>query len=133
MLTIPDGYKDLLEWDTKSFAHIATIGPDGEPQNTPVWFEWDGEHILVSQTKTRQKYKNVQAEPRVALSILDPNNAYRYLELRGRLVRIDEDPEKAFINRMASKYIGQDVYPWSQPADERVVLVIDPEHTTQMG
>jgi len=69
----------------------------------------------------------------MALSIVDPTNDYRYLEVRGTLVRIDEDPERAFINKMAAKYIGQDVYPWHRPGDERVVIVIQPEHTSQMG
>lgn len=127
------GYEDLLAWETKTLAHAATIGPNGEPQNNPVWFDWDGTNIYFSQTKSRQKYRNVQAEPRVALSIVDPTNPYRYLELRGSVIRIDEDPDKTFINKMAKKYIDQDVYPWSQPGDERVVLVITPEHTSKMG
>jgi hypothetical protein len=75
----------------------------------------------------------VQQEPRVALSIVDPENPYRYLEIRGTVERIDPDPDRAFINSMAKKYIGQDVYPWHVPGDERVVLVVKPEHTSQMG
>ncbi len=128
---IPESYADLL--DQPVLAHVATIGPDGEPQNNPVWFGWDGEHITFSQTTARQKYRNVQRDARVALSIVDPANPYRYLEIRGSVERIDPDPDKAFINSMAKKYLGQDVYPWNQPGDERVVLVIHPDHTTQMG
>jgi PPOX class probable F420-dependent enzyme len=128
---IPASHADLL--DSTALAHAATIGPDGEPQNNPVWFGWDGEHIRFSQTKTRQKYKNVQRDGRVALSIVDPTNPYRYLEVRGTVERIDEDPDKAFINAMAQKYLNQEVYPWSQEGDERVVIVIRPEHTTTMG
>lgn len=130
-MAIPEKYADLLE--SNALVHIATIGPNGEPQNNPVWFGWDGQHVLISQTKGRQKFRNVQRNPRVALSIVDPANPYRYLEIRGSVVRIDEDPDRAFINSMAKKYIGQDVYPWHQPGDERIVLVIEPEHTTQMG
>lgn len=130
-MAIPEKYADLLE--SNALVHIATIGPNGEPQNNPVWFGWDGQHVLISQTKGRQKFRNVQRNPRVALSIVDPTNPYRYLEIRGSVVRVDEDPDRAFINSMAKKYIGQDVYPWHQPGDERVVLVIEPEHTTQMG
>lgn len=130
-MAIPEKYADLLE--SNALVHIATIGPNGEPQNNPVWFGWDGQHVLISQTKGRQKFRNVQRNPRVALSIVDPANPYRYLEIRGSVVRVDEDPDRAFINSMAKKYIGQDVYPWHQPGDERVVLVIEPEHTTQMG
>jgi len=128
---IPDGYKDLVE--SKALAHIATIGPDGEPQNNPVWFGTQGDFIVFSQTTTRQKYKNLRHDERVAISIVDPANDYRYLELRGRVVRIDPDPDFAFIDSMALKYLGQEKYPWTQPGDERVVMVVAVEHTTQMG
>jgi PPOX class probable F420-dependent enzyme len=129
--TIPAKYADLLE--STALAHVATVGPDGEPQANPVWFGWDGQNLRFSQTTTRQKYKNVGREPRIALSIVDPTNPYRYLEVRGKVVRVDPDPDNAFINAMAKKYIEQDVYPWHQPGDERVVIVIEPSHTTQMG
>ena len=128
---IPESHADLLEQPV--LAHVATVGPDGEPQNNPVWFGWDGENVTFSQTRTRQKYRNVQDEPRVALSFVDANNPYRYLEIRGTVERIEPDPDNAFINRMAKKYMDQDVYPWHQPGDERVVVVVRPEHTTQMG
>lgn len=128
---VPEGYRDIL--GSNALAHIATIGPNGEPQSTPVWFGWDGEHVKFSQTKTRQKYRNVNREPRLALSIVDPENPYRYLEIRGEVERIEEDPDLDFINSMAKKYLGEDKYPFHQPGDERVVLFIRPEHTTQMG
>lgn len=128
---IPAQYRDLLE--SKALAHVATIGPQGEPQVNPIWFGWDGEHILFSQTKGRQKYRNIGRDPHVAFSIVDPANDYRYLEIRGTVVRVDDDGDDAFINSMAKKYIGQDVYPNHQPGDERVVIVVQPEHTTQMG
>ncbi len=86
-----------------------------------------------SQTKTRQKYKNVQRDDRIALSIVDPSNPFRYIEVRGRVDQIEEDPDNAFINKMAKKYIDQDVYPYNRPEDERIVLYVKPEHTTQMG
>ena len=129
--TIPESHSDILA--TTALAHIATIGPHGEPQNNPVWFDWDGTHLLFSQTKGRQKYHNLERDPRVAISIVDPQNPYRYLEIRGRLVRVDGDPNLDFINRMAKKYMGKDKYPWHQPGDERVVMVVEPEHTTKMG
>ncbi|MGD9890591.1 MAG: PPOX class F420-dependent oxidoreductase [Dehalococcoidia bacterium] len=128
---IPEKYQDLL---TKpSFAHIATIGPKGEPQTTPVWIDWDGQHILFSQTKARQKFNNLGRDPRIALSMTDPENPYRYLEVRGVVEGVEDDPDNAFINKMAKKYIDQDVYPWSRPEDERVVVKVRPQHTTQMG
>lgn len=128
---IPKGYRDLLE--TNALIHVATLGPDGEPQSNPVWFDWDGEHIKFSQTKTRQKYKNVGRDPRIAVSIVDPENPYRYLEVRGEVTEIEEDPNMDFINAMAKKYLGMDEYPNHQPGDERIVLYLRPEHTTQMG
>ncbi len=128
---IPEGYKDFLE--STALVHVATPGPDGEPQNTPVWFDWDGEHLKFNQTKTRQKYRNVSRDPRIALSMVDPGNPYRYLEIRDEVVRIEEDPNTDFINSMAKKYLGMDRYPYHQPGDERVVVFVKPRHTTQMG
>ncbi|MFL5732151.1 MAG: PPOX class F420-dependent oxidoreductase [Chloroflexia bacterium] len=128
---IPDSYKDLLR--STAVANVATIGPHGEPQVNPVWFDWDGETLLFSQTKTRQKIKNIAREPRVAISIVDPANPYRYLEIRGVVVEVVDDSNNKFINSMAKKYMDQDVYPWNQPNDERVVVKVRPERTTQMG
>ncbi|MGI8649597.1 MAG: PPOX class F420-dependent oxidoreductase [Rubrobacter sp.] len=128
---VPEKYTDIL--DSKTVAHVATIGPKGEPQNNPVWFGWDGEFVKISQTKGRQKFKNVGRNPQVALSFVDLENHLRYIEIRGEVDHIDEDPDNAFINEMAKKYIDKDIYPYHQPGDERVVLFIRPEHTTQMG
>jgi PPOX class probable F420-dependent enzyme len=130
-LLIPVGYEDLLE--STALAHVATLGPHGEPQSNPVWFDWDGEHVKFSQTKARQKYRNLQRDPRIALSIVDPENPYRYLEIRGEVTRVEEDPNIDFISSMAKKYLGLDRYPYHQPGDERVVVFVRPEHTNQMG
>jgi len=131
MSIIPKNYADLLE--TRALAHVATLGPKGEPQNTPVWFWWDENHILLTLTKTAQKYMNLQRDPRVALSIVDPQNAYRYLEIRGRVVSIEEDSSRHFVNLMAKKYLDLDVYPWHSPGDEHMVVRVEPERTTSMG
>lgn len=131
MSVIPDSHADILE--KVAFANVATIGPDGAPQNNPVWFEWDGEEFRFSQTTGRQKYRNVKREPRVAISILDPENPYRYLEIRGEVVGIEDDSSNVFIDKMAKKYMGQDQYPFHQPGDHRVIVRVKPEHTTSMG
>ncbi|HEV8045521.1 MAG TPA: PPOX class F420-dependent oxidoreductase [Rubrobacter sp.] len=128
---IPENYRDLLK--STALAHVATIGPDGEPQNNPVWFGWDGEHVMFSQTKARQKFRNLNRDPRIAFSIVDPENPYRYLEIRGEVARVEEDPDIDFISAMAKKYMGVDRYPYHQPGDERVVIFVKPRHTTQMG
>jgi hypothetical protein len=128
MSVVPKEREDIL---TKvSFGHVATIGPNGEPQVNPVWFEWDGEFIKFSQTTTRQKYRNVRRDPRIAISVQDPDDPYRYVEIRGRVERIEDDPDKAFINKMAKKYLGLDEYPWSQQGEQRVVVYVRPEHAT---
>jgi PPOX class probable F420-dependent enzyme len=129
-VVIPEQHLPILQ--AKGFAHIATIGPHGEPESSPVWYDWDGEHLLISLTKSRQKYRNLARDPRVAASIIDPENPYHYLEIRGTAA-IEDDPEKALIDRLAQKYLGQDRYPWNQPGDERVIVTIHPTHATFMG
>ena len=128
---IPDSYLDLLA--STALAHMATIGARGEPQSTPVWFGWDGIYIRVSQTKRQQKYRNLLRDPRVALSIVDPLNPYRYLEVRGAAVAFEDDPDRSFVDSLARKYLGVDQYPWHQEGDEHVAIVILPQHTSQMG
>jgi PPOX class probable F420-dependent enzyme len=129
---IPAAYADLLE--TAALAHIATVGADGAPQSSPVWFDWDGEFLRFAQVSGyRQKVRNLEREPRIALSIVDPANAYRYLEVRGTVERIEPDPDWRFINAMAKKYLDQERYPFGKPEDDWLVVVIRPERTTQMG
>ena len=130
---IPDSHADLLDWDTKAFAHVATMGPEGEPQSSPVWFDWDGTHIKFSLTTGRQKYRNLQGDKRIAMSIIDPSDAYRYLEVRGELEEVEPDPEIDFISRMAKKYIDKDRYPWHREGDERMSMKIAPGKTSSMG
>lgn len=124
MAAIPEKFNDLL--DKPALAHVATVTPKGSPRTSPMWFEWDGEHILLSHTKARAKYRDVQANPRIALSIVDPENPYEYLEVRGR-VEIVDDPEKTLIHRLAKKYRGVDRYEWDGPGDERVIFKVTPE------
>jgi PPOX class probable F420-dependent enzyme len=128
---IPEGFQDLFE--KKSFAHLATVNPDGSPQNTPVWLEFDGTHILINSSKGRKKDRNMRKDARVALSILDPDNAYRYREVRGRVVDISAKGGIDHINRLAKKYLGEDTYPWLQPGEERVTYKIAPDRCTSMG
>lgn len=131
MTTIPGAYADLL--DKKTFWHIATLGPDGELQSSPVWGGWDGEHFVFSLTKGRQKFANLADNPTIAVSGTDPDNPYRYLEIRGKVARVDDDSSNEFIDSMAKKYMDADAYPFHQPGDERVVIRVEPTHTTQMG
>lgn len=130
-MTIPASHADLL--DSKALAHVATIGPDGAPQNNPVWFGWDGTNVLFSQTTGRQKYRNLKADPHIALSIVDETNPYRYLEIRGTVAEIVDDEGNAFIDSMAQKYIDRPQYPWHQAGDHRVVVKVTPSATRHMG
>src|SRR6476661_5743860 len=107
---IPESYRDLLA--STALAHVATIGPRGEPQSTPVWFGWDGTYIRISQTKQQKKYRNLMHDPRIALSIVDPHNLYRYLEVRGVVVAFEDDDNRRFVDALARKYLGVDRYPW---------------------
>lgn len=128
---IPEQYLDLFE--KKAFANLATLMPNGTPQVTPVWLDYDGTHILVNSARGRRKDKNIERNPAVALSIQDPDNPYRYLEVRGHVEEITEDGADQHIDKMAKKYMGVDKYPYSQPSEKRVIYKIKPEHTSQMG
>jgi len=128
---IPEKYRDLFQ--KRAFASLATLMPDGRPQVTPVWCDFDGEHVIFNSAKGRQKDKNVRRDPRVAMALIDPDNPYRHMEIRGRVVEITEDGASAHIDKMAKKYLGADKYPYSQPGEVRVLYKIKPEHATVMG
>ena len=129
--TIPSSHKDLL--DNPAFAHLATLNPDGSPQVTPVWFDYDGQHIIVNTARGRVKDRNLQREPRVALSIVDPANPYRYLGIQGRVTEMTENGADAGIDTLAKKYLGKDTYPWKGPTEVRVIVKIAPEKIHTMG
>ena len=131
MAAIPDQYKDLLE--KKAFAHLGTLMKDGSPQVTPVWFDHDGTHIRINSAKGRRKDKNMRNRPQVALSILDPDNPYRYMQIRGKVVDVTETGADAHIDSLAKKYLGQDKYPFRQPGEERVIYKVSVERVTAMG
>jgi PPOX class probable F420-dependent enzyme len=110
MADVPKDFLDLFE--KKGFSHLATLMPDGSPQVTPVWVELESGEVLVNSAKGRQKDLNMRGRPRVALSIQDPENPYRYLEVRGTVVGITEDGGDAHIDKLAKKYLGVDEYPY---------------------
>lgn len=130
MADIPESHRDIVE--SEGFAHVATIGPDGEPHSTPVWFDWDGQKILFSQVTTRQKYQNLKRDPRVAVSILDPDNPYRNVEIRGE-AEFNEDEDRTFVDSLAKQYMGEDTYDHDAPDDVRMVVVVEPAHVTTFG
>ena len=128
---IPEKFKDLFS--KRAFANIATLMPNGGPQVTPVWIDFDGTHILFNSARGRRKDRNVRRDPRVAISIMDPDNPYRYLEIRGRVVAITEQGADEHIDRLAKKYLGVDKYPYRQPGEIRVLYKVEPEHALTTG
>ena len=132
MTEIPAAFQDLLT-SKKAFAHLATIMPDGSPQVTPVWFDYTDGRIRVNTAKGRVKARNMGEGSRVALSILDPDNAYRYLQIRGVVRQVTEAGGTAHIDSLAKKYLGKDVYPWHNAKDVRVIYEIEPVSAQTMG
>ena len=130
-MAIPEKYQDLL--NKKAFAQLATIMPDGTPQVSPVWFEYDGKNIVINSAKGRVKDKNMRRDPRVGLDIQDPDNPYRHLSIRGRVVQITEDGADAHIDKLTKKYINQDRYPYRGAGEVRVIYKIQPEAAHSMG
>jgi PPOX class probable F420-dependent enzyme len=127
---IPKRYLDLFE--KKAFANLATLMPDGSPQVTPVWVDFDGARIIVNSARGRQKDRNMKRNPSVALALSEPRNPYRYLEVRGRVVEITEEGASEHIDKMAKKYLGVDKYPNRAPGEVRVLYKIEPLHVTFM-
>jgi len=129
--SIPEAYRDLFQ--KKSFAHLVTLMPDGSPQVSPVWCDSDGTHVLINSARGRQKDKNMERDPRVALSIQDPENPYRYLEVRGRVAEITVKGAEEHIDRLAKRYMGVDKYPLRKPGEVRVIYRILPEKVNVLG
>ncbi len=128
---IPRQFLDLL--DKKAFANLATLMPDGSPQVTPVWVDRDGEYFRINTAKGRVKDRNMRRDPRVSLSIVDPDNPYRYLEIRGRVVEITEQGADQHIDLLAKKYLGKESYPFRNPKEVRVMYRIQAERASSMG
>jgi PPOX class probable F420-dependent enzyme len=119
---VPASHVDLLE--RPLFAHLATVRPDGALQSSVMWFAWDGSRIRMTHTRTRQKFANLAREPRVAISVADPDDQYRFLELRGTVEKIEDDPGAQFYRSLQHRY-GMDYE--VTDADVRVVITIRPE------
>jgi PPOX class probable F420-dependent enzyme len=132
MAAIPADYLDLVQHKT-TFAHLATISPNGTPQVTPVWFDYTNGKIRVNSAKGRVKVRNMQEGAPVALSILDPDNPYRYIQIRGRVGRVTEEGASAHIDSLAKKYLGKDKYPFAKPGEVRVTFEIEPTAVQVMG
>jgi PPOX class probable F420-dependent enzyme len=131
MTAIPQSYRDLF--DKKAFAHLATVGADGRPQVTPVWIDYDGSHVRFNTARGRVKIRNLERNPKVALSIQDPENPYRYVQVRGRVAEMTEKGADEHIDALARKYLGQDRYPYRQAGEVRVMVKVAPDKIQSMG
>jgi len=131
MKKIPKSHADIL--DKPSFVHLSTLMSDGSPQASAVWVDVDGPFIVVNSAKGRLKDRNVRRDPRVALSVTDPDNPYRSMMIRGRVAKITNEGADEHIDKMAKKYMGVDEYPFRQPGEVRVLYYIEPERVAVMG
>ncbi len=128
-ISLPEPVRELL--DSKNFAHIATVMRDGSPQVTLTWVDRDGDRILINTAEGRTKSANVRRDPRVAISIADQEQPYRAAFIRGRVVDLVHEGAEAHIDKMSRKYHGSDYT--HRPGEQRVILVIEPEHVRGMG
>ena len=110
-----------------NFGHLATLEPDGSPQVTPVWIDVDGDYILINTAKGRKKVRNVERDPRVSVEVVEQENPYSMLSVKGKVVGMTTEGADAHIDAMAKKYLGQDSYPFRQPGEERLILKIQPD------
>jgi PPOX class probable F420-dependent enzyme len=122
MAEIPENALDLLE--RPLYASLGTTRPDGAPQVNPMWFVWDGEFVWFTHTSKRQKYRNLAQEPRVSISIFDPEQPTRYIEIRGEVDHIDADPEASMYQRLSERYTGKVSTP--PDAADRVAIAVKP-------
>ena len=126
MINIPEKYLDLLKDESRAYLFLATTMPDGSPQVTPIWFSSDDEHILINTNEGRVKDRNMKARPKVALVIQDPNDAYRYIGIRGEVVEYIREGADEHINQLSVKYDGK---PWEyRQGQKRIIFKIKPTH-----
>ena len=126
MAQIPEQAQHLLKWETKAFAYLALALKDGSPQVTPIWFDWDGAHVIINTARGRVKDRALKRKAKVALAISDPADPYRYMQIRGSVVEETEEGGHEMISRLNEKYHGRNEYP-KYPGQVRVTYKILPE------
>jgi PPOX class probable F420-dependent enzyme len=126
MKNIPEAHQYLLKDETRAFAYLGTTMPDGTPQVTPVWFNTDGDYILINSVTGRVKDRNMRARPSVSLCITDPRDPYRYLQVRGRVVEITTEGAEQHIDTLNMKYHGNPEYGGHSPKYPRVIYKVEP-------
>ncbi|MGQ0606545.1 MAG: PPOX class F420-dependent oxidoreductase [Candidatus Nitrosotenuis sp.] len=117
----------------KNFGFIASLMNDGSPQLTPVWIDYDGQFLLVNTAEGRTKQKNFARDPRVAISVIDQNNPYNMVSIRGKVIQQTSDGADEHIDRLAKRYLGVDKYPFRSLDEKRIILKIKPEKIFQLS
>ena len=131
MATIPEEYRDLL--DRPITVALATLLPDGQPHVNPVWCDYDGTYIRVNTGVDRQKYRDMRARPQVTILAVDPENAHRFLEVRGRVAKITEEGAAEQGRKLALEYMGREFPPSDGTGEVRVVCLIEPLRVRAQG
>ncbi|NWF65494.1 MAG: TIGR03618 family F420-dependent PPOX class oxidoreductase [Chloroflexi bacterium] len=125
-MPFPEAFLDLLRPETKAFLFLATVNKKGQPQVTPVWFDHDGENILINTNEGRLKDRNMKSQPDVAMVIQDPQNPYRYLGIRGKVISFYTTGADAHIDTLSRRYDGK---PWTyREGQKRIIFKIQPTH-----
>lgn len=128
---IPENFMDLFQ--KKAFGSLSTLMPDGSPQTNPVWVDFDNGEVWVNTAVGRLKDRNMKRDPRVSVALIDPDNPYRFLEIRGKVREVTQEGAAQHIDKMAKKYLGKDKYPFTKPGEQRILYKITPEHVHTMG
>lgn len=128
MKNIPESHMDLIKDEKKAFAYLATTMVDGSPQVTPVWFNVAGDYLLINSAEGRVKDRNIRARPGIALVIVDADDPYRYLQLRGKVVEYTMDGADDHIDALSFKYTGKPQYQWRNQKEKRVKYKIRIEY-----
>ncbi|HUG16790.1 MAG TPA: PPOX class F420-dependent oxidoreductase [Thermomicrobiales bacterium] len=131
MATIPTEYRDLL--DRPILVSLATIQPDGQPQVHPVWADLDGTHVRVNTAQGRRKHLNMQERPKVTVLVTDPDDAFRWMEIRGTVRKVATDGADAHIDKLARDYMGVEVYPNHRPDESRIICYVEPTRVIASG
>jgi len=125
VVTLSDKVREII--DSPVFAHVATVGAAGHPQNTVMWIDRDGDQLVLNTAAGRAKWHNLREDPRVGISISPVDDPYFNLSIKGRVVEMRTSDGDAVIDRLAQKYLGVDTYPYRRADETRVTVIVDVE------
>jgi PPOX class probable F420-dependent enzyme len=132
-MSIPIPAAALPLFSGKALANLATVGPKGQPLVTPVWVDHEGDRILINSAKGRVKNRNMVKGAKVALSVVDPANPYRYVGVQGVVVDVTTEGADQHIDKLSQRYLGQAKYPYRAPGEVRELFVIEPTRIKMGG